>query len=165
MYRYRLMGNTRLAVGGRHRRLSIPDRLMIGSIMALLVALLGSPVVEAQDDYDATVANDTNAIATSNAEIKAGDIVTGHNSGNSVSTADTHEGSIVIDGGIFVSPTKIDFYIDSGYNDAYADGGFNDASTDGPETDVSVSDDLVQGDGNTVDESSDTEDSFNSYGF
>lgn len=33
------------------------------------------------------------------------------------------------DGGNFVSPTEIDFYIDSGYHDAYADGGDNDAAS------------------------------------
>ena len=134
-------------------------------IASALMVMLAAPGVRAQEDYGATVANDTEATANSTAEIRAGDIVTGLNNGNQVSTADSHQGTIIIDGGNFVSPTQIQFIIEGGTNDAYADGGFNDASTDGPETDVSVSDDLVQGDGNTIDESNDTEDSFNDYGF
>lgn len=142
-------------------------RSVVGGVVVTAVLLVSAtaPGAGAQEEYGATVANDTEATASSNAEIRASDIVTGHNSGNQVSTADSHQGTIIIDSGNFLNPTQIDSTIDSGTNDAYADGGYNDASTDGPETDVSVSDDLVQGNGNTVDESDDTEDSFNDYGF
>ena len=159
---------------GRDRRLTSNavawrgvGRSVVGGavVAAVLLVSAATPRAQAQEEYGATVANDTEATASSNAEIRAGDIVTGYNSGNQVSTADSHQGTIIIDGGNFLNPTQIDFLIDSGTNDAYADGGLNDASTDGPETDLFVSDDLVQGDGNTIDESSDTEDSFNSYDY
>lgn len=142
-------------------------RSVVGSatVTSALLMALAAPGARAQEEYGATVANDTEATASSDAEIRSGDIIIGYNTGNQVPTADSHQGMIVIDGGNFLNPTAIDFVIDTGTNDAYADGGINDANTDGPETDVSVSDDLVQGDGNTLDESSDTEDSYNDYSF
>lgn len=134
---------------GRDRRTRGPvverrsRRVTAGVVTALAAALLAVPGAGAQeqnsaDSHDAKVANDVNATATSNAEIEAGDIVSGHNTGNSVSTADTHEGNIVINAGIFESPTHIDFYIDSGYNDAWADGGYGEATSTGPNQDMTV---------------------------
>jgi hypothetical protein len=123
-----------------------------GALIVAAVALL-APAARAQDDYGATVANDTEATAASNAEIRTGDIVTGYNSGNAVTTADSHQGDVAIDGGDFDSPTVIVFTIDSGTNDAYADGGFNDATTDGPEVDSFVGGDDIDGNNNWTDES------------
>ena len=39
-----------------------------------------------------------------------------------MTTADSHQGTIIIDGGTFISPSVLDFKIEGGTTDAYADG-------------------------------------------
>ncbi len=129
-------------------------RVAVGVVVAMVAAVMSTPAAWAQEDAEATVANDTNSSASSDSEIRAGDIVTGLNSGNVVATGDNHNSTVQIHGGNYTSPTYIDFYIDGGWSDAYSDAGYNESVVDGPE----VGDGSAVGDDNYVDNSEDYSD-------
>lgn len=128
-------------------------RVSVGLVLAVMAAVLLLPGAMAQDQ-EATVANETHATATSDSEIKSGDIITGLNSGNVIATGDNHQSQVQIHGGNYTSPTYIDFYIDGGWSDAGADAGWNEVVADGPE----AGDNSAVGDSNSIDNSEDYSD-------
>lgn len=128
-------------------------RVSVGVTLAVMATVLLLPGAMAQDQ-EATVANETHATATSDSEIKSGDIITGLNSGNVIATGDNYQSQVQIHGGNYTSPTYIDFYIDGGWSDANSDAGWNEVVADGPE----AGDGSAVGDDNFVDSSEDYSD-------